>query len=329
MYKPFVNLLVVFGVAAGMPTDAVAKKQRKQDFANEPTPQLARKTQNQLRQHCSPDVKVSAKTWIWDDALLTARLSKTSDGTSLVTEFIDANNIHTKLPIASITKSMTAYLVLDAIKKGQLSPGQRIPVLPESLCLKDSEFAIKDLPKDIMQTGITVSDALTHILRLSSNPMAYNLAVAVAGSEEKFVERMNGKARSWGMADTHFMNSHGLPVGDRKSEHTTASDLLKMAERIIPDFDLFQTYSHAPLMVDDKPYAERKNKAKDYLRDLGAVYKTATISQCRSLYTIAEDGEDKIVSIQLCAKKDRLARVKEILEAVLGIKSAAAAATPQ
>jgi D-alanyl-D-alanine carboxypeptidase (penicillin-binding protein 5/6) len=314
-------LTLVFAVVAvASAPDAVAQKQRRHNFVAETPPSSKQNNYNYLRRHCLNEIKETPGHWTWDDALLIARFSKKEDGTSLKEKFLDAKNIDIRLPLASITKSMTAYLVFEAIKDKQLSLFQRIPVLPDSLCLGDSAFAIDKLPKNIMDSGITVSDALTHTLRLSSNPMAYNLAVAVAGSEAKFVERMNKTAKDWGMNDTHFMNPHGLPVGDRKGEHTTARDLLKMAEHIIPDFDLYQTYSHANLMVDTSPYYEKKNEIKEYLRNIGAVAKTGTINQCKSLFTIAEDGDDKIVSIQLCTKQNRMTQIKEIMKSVLGIR---------
>jgi hypothetical protein len=73
-------------------------------------------------------------------------------------------------------------------------------------------------------------------------------------------------------------------------------------------------------MVDTSPYYEKKNEIKEYLRNIGAVAKTGTINQCKSLFTIAEDGDDKIVSIQLCTKQNRMTQIKEIMKSVLGIR---------
>ena len=251
------------------------------------------------RKSCKDPVQEPARKWGWKTSRLTAEFVQSKDGTYESTILPGGLNVDEKVPLASITKLMTALVVLDAIERGKLSPHQMIKVSQESLCLGDSKFAVYGLPKNIRE--ISVANALTHTLKLSSNPMALNLAIAVAGSEAAFVELMNAKAKEWGMKNTRFNNPHGIPEGDRKSEYTTANDMLIMSQHILERFNIFKAYSHAAL----KPWIirEKQPPEKQQLTALGAVFKTGTIHECSSLLTVMEFGKGRIVDIELCGGK--------------------------
>ncbi len=245
----------------------------------------------------------------WKAAHLVANITENAE------RQIDEKNGDEKLPIASITKMMTAYLVIQDIHAGKLSPNDRIPVSKSSVSLPDSCFAIAPLPKDIQD--ISVEDALTHLIFLSSNPMAENLAVKFAGTQEEFVKKMNAQAKEWGMKDTHFVNVHGLPQGDRKSEHTTANDLLKMARHLLPYMEDYKYYEHRALEVDGKALHAKPIKSwKQTFIDLGVLFKTATISGCSSLMTMEPRENGALVTIQLCGenKKTLAQRVHQWME---------------
>jgi len=252
--------------------------------------------------HCTFDPPQPRKKWEWKTAHLTAHFIKTSGGVYQTDILAGASHIDERLPIASITKFMTALVIFDAIDNGKLKPQQLIDVMPDSYCLNYNNFATKFLQIGLKQ--IPVSDALTHTLKLSSNTMAVNLAIAVSGSVEKFVELMNEKAKQWGMKNTHFINPHGLPEGDRTSEYTTASDMLIMAERAMPKFKRLKEYSIAPLNYLRVPESEVPHHEHSEFYKLGAVYKTGTIDNCNSLLTVAEVGDHKIVDIQLCGRRE-------------------------
>jgi len=249
--------------------------------------------------HCSPKGSRSSLVWNWKSAHLVAQISHTDE------KRLDEKNADQKLPIASITKMMTAYLVIEKIKKGEMSPADRIKVSKESLCLPDSDFAVTPLPDNI--TDISVEDALTQLILLSSNPMADNLAVAVAGNKKKFVAQMNAQAKEWGMTSTHFVNAHGLPIGNRKSEHTTANDLLKMAQALMPMVDDYKHYESRPLEVDGKSLNKEIKPWKREFVESGILFKTATITGCHSLFTIDQQGQSALVTIQLCGQRGTLA----------------------
>ncbi|WFO51058.1 D-alanyl-D-alanine endopeptidase [Aeromonas veronii] len=119
-------------------------------------------------------------------------------------------------PIASLTKLMTALVVLDA--KQNLS--QTITVDKNDLDrVKHTHSRIR------MGTKVTRRDALHLALMSSENRMASALARHYPGGRSAFVRAMNNKARQLGMRNTHFYDSTGLSTRNV----STAQDLGKLA----------------------------------------------------------------------------------------------------
>jgi D-alanyl-D-alanine endopeptidase (penicillin-binding protein 7) len=126
-----------------------------------------------------------------------------------------AKNTDARMPIASITKLMTAMVVLDA----GLPLNEKIAISKEDVdSLKGTHSRLK--------VGVTLSRhlALQLALMSSENRAASALARAYPGGFPAFVAAMNRKAQSLGMIHTHFVDSTGL-----NSDNTsTAPDLVKM-----------------------------------------------------------------------------------------------------
>jgi len=126
-----------------------------------------------------------------------------------------AKNTDALMPIASITKLMTAMVVLDA----ELPLEEKISIGKEDMdSLKGTHSRLK--------VGTTLSRhlALQLALMSSENRAAAALARAYPGGFQAFVGAMNRKAASLGMAHTHFVDSTGL----NSNNASTAQDLVKM-----------------------------------------------------------------------------------------------------
>jgi D-alanyl-D-alanine carboxypeptidase (penicillin-binding protein 5/6) len=117
--------------------------------------------------------------------------------------------------MASITKIMTALVVLDRLKLTD-----KVTIVPQAAAVGESEAQLN--AGDVL----TVKDALSATLVKSANDAALALAIRAAGSEKKFVALMNAKARELGMAGTHFANAHGL---DEPGHYSTAEDIAVMS----------------------------------------------------------------------------------------------------
>ncbi len=125
---------------------------------------------------------------------------------------IAGKDYHRPLPPASTTKVLTAILALEKLDEAQsIVPTKQVLSIPAS---KLSLFPGKPYKAIDLIEGAMVE---------SANDAAYSLSVAVAGSEEKFAEMMNEKAREIGALDSHFENASGLYLpGHRTSAYDLA-----------------------------------------------------------------------------------------------------------
>jgi D-alanyl-D-alanine carboxypeptidase (penicillin-binding protein 5/6) len=126
-----------------------------------------------------------------------------------------ARNMHERRFPASTTKTMTALL---AIEKGDLDEVVTIGPNPP----KVGESSIYLQAGERMPLYGLVEAAMIR----SANDSCVAIAEAVGGSEKKFVDMMNARARQLGAKDTHFMNPHGL---HDPNHYTTAYDLALIA----------------------------------------------------------------------------------------------------
>lgn len=129
-----------------------------------------------------------------------------------------------RLPIASTTKLMTAYVALE-----ELPLGKRISAAPYTPTTAESLLELRPGER------ISVRDLLYGLILQSGNDAAYDLAIAAAGSEERFVREMNRYAAALGLSDTHYANPIGL---DEAGNYSSAYDLTALARRLmaIPAF---------------------------------------------------------------------------------------------
>ena len=133
---------------------------------------------------------------------------------------------------ASMAKVMTAYVVLDLLKKGELS--------------RETEFTVSEATWKkwngsnggstmFLSPGerISVDDLLKGLITVSGNDAAAVLAVGIDGSEENFVKRMNMMASKIGMQSSNFGTPNGWPDGGITK--VSAADLITLADRLIRD----------------------------------------------------------------------------------------------
>jgi serine-type D-Ala-D-Ala carboxypeptidase (penicillin-binding protein 5/6) len=109
------------------------------------------------------------------------------------------------LPIASLTKIMTALLTVERSHPND-------PVRITKAALNYSGSGVGLLPRG---KRVRLETLLNGLLIVSGNDAAIALAVHMAGTERRFVAMMNRRARDWGLDCTHFASSHGLEDGNR------------------------------------------------------------------------------------------------------------------
>jgi serine-type D-Ala-D-Ala carboxypeptidase (penicillin-binding protein 5/6) len=134
-----------------------------------------------------------------------------------------ARSARAELPIASITKVMTAMVVLSS---GDLNRKIRVTQAAVNYALDNSAGSAGLHAGDVLTAG----QLLQGLLLPSGADAAYLLARSYGPGWRKFVRKMNATAARLGMAHTHFANFDGLPWPTETSTYSTPRDLIVMGE---------------------------------------------------------------------------------------------------
>lgn len=130
-----------------------------------------------------------------------------------------------ELPMASITKIMTAMVALDS----GVPLDTVCTITEEELYWNSQEAGYKETDTP------TLLELFQAMLVYSGNDAALNVALNVSGTEEAFVNLMNQKAAELGMTHTHFANPHGL---EDEGHYSCVSDLVLMGRYAMEHYPL-------------------------------------------------------------------------------------------
>ena len=143
-------------------------------------------------------------------------------------EIIFRQNENARLPMASTTKIMTALVALES-----LPVDTKVKITSQSVGVEGSSIYLCE------GESLTLEQLLYALMLESANDAAVAIAIAVAGSVEAFSEKMNARASSLGLTDTHFANPHGL----YSEEHYTTAYELAIITRAALQNPLFREIS--------------------------------------------------------------------------------------
>ncbi len=144
-------------------------------------------------------------------------------------------NARERMEPASLTKLMTAYVVFNELKSGDVRLDEKVLVSEKAWRTGGSKMFIE------VNKQVSVEDLLQGMIIQSGNDASVALAEHVAGSEDAFASLMNNYAAALGMTDSHFVNSTGLP---HREHYTTAYDLALLTRALIHDFpEYYRWYS--------------------------------------------------------------------------------------
>ncbi|HEY3145088.1 MAG TPA: D-alanyl-D-alanine carboxypeptidase family protein [Dongiaceae bacterium] len=138
-----------------------------------------------------------------------------------------------RLHPASMSKLMTAYMLFDALKRGDVKLTDTFHVSQKAWSMQGSKMFV-DIDSDVK-----VEDLLRGMIIQSGNDACIVIAEGLAGSEEAFAERMNKKAKELGLNDSNFVNSTGWPD---PNHYMTAKDIATLSRHIIVDFPEYYKY---------------------------------------------------------------------------------------
>jgi D-alanyl-D-alanine carboxypeptidase (penicillin-binding protein 5/6) len=196
-----------------------------------------------------------------------------------------------KTSIASLTKIMTTLVALDHIddiKKSVIMKKEMFEGLTEA------NAAVVGLK---VGQKVTYEDLLYGMLIASGADATRGIAISLAGSEDKFVEWMNDKAKKLGLSGTHFANTTGL---DNSEHYSTANDVAKLLIIALKNKEfkkIFTTYSYTisdrsiPIYSTLYKTATKNGLDVDYIEGAKTGF---TIDAGRCLASIAYDKANDI-----------------------------------
>ena len=157
-----------------------------------------------------PPPEIAARAYVLMDA---------PSGTVLVDHLGDE-----RLPPASLTKMMTAYIATLEMQRGRIHPNDMVTISEKAWRTGGSKMFV-DVGKQI-----SVDDLFHGIIIQSGNDASVAMAEHIAGDETTFAALMNSEAQRLGMRNTHFMDATGLP---NPGHYSSARDMATLARAIV------------------------------------------------------------------------------------------------
>ena len=214
------------------------------------------KDRNRIVQFFLPLLRKSSLTWIVLAAALAILAPRVHAEALLLIEadsgkVLQAENATMPWYPASVTKLMTAYVTLKAVKDGRITLDTLLNVSPVAASQSPSKMGFRP------GTQVTVDNALKMMLVKSANDMAVVLAEGVGGSIDGFSAMMNQTAQRLGMTQTSYVNPNGLPAD---GQITSARDLAMLARAIIRDLPEYEYFVHIPSIRYGRRVTQNFNK---------------------------------------------------------------------
>lgn len=197
------------------------------------------------------------------------------------------------LLIASTTKLMTAYVVLHELRLDRM-----VRAAPYEAEYGESLLGLRPGQR------ISVRDLLYGLILRSGNDAAYDLALAAAGSESRFVAEMNRYAAALGLADTHYANPIGL---DQRGNYSSADDLATLTRHLLA-IPAFAKIADARSAVLRSVHPQRRiTTINELLRMAPWVTGVKTGHTFGALYVLVGSGQRggiKLISVAVGAPTD-------------------------
>ena len=218
-------------------------------------------------------------------------------------------------PVASMSKLMTEYIVLEQIKNGNIEWDDRVEISRSANDIDPRGVKLYISEGD----RLTIRDLFSAMVISSANNAAKALAEYIAGTEDEFAEIMNDKAQEIGLSDkTHFVNSTGLFNQDGTENVMTAEDVAVLASQLLKDFpeivettklQVYELEFDGTVLKNSNEMMDPNNRELYF--DLVDGLKTGFTEAAGYCFTgTAIEGEKRFISVVMGAK-DNEARFEE------------------
>ncbi len=157
---------------------------------------------------------------------------------------------------ASVTKLLTVYVALDAVKQGRLTMDTPLTMSMRAARMAPSKMGFEP------GTEVTLDNALKMLMVKSPNDVAVMVAESISGSVEDFADEMNATARRLGMQESHFVNPNGL---HDPNHYSSARDMAVVARALLTDFpDQAALFNIPSMQLDDSIIANHNGLLGHY-----------------------------------------------------------------
>ena len=197
---------------------------------------------------------------------------------------------------ASLTKLMTAFLVFEKLRTGQLKLDQKVAVSSLANSQPPSKIGVK--PGGM----VTIDFALQSLLVHSANDMAVVLAEAAGGTVSNFSRAMNHAAALHGMTGTHFVNPNGL---FEPRQISTARDIAILAAALLREYPEHAHYFSQPYVAVGKRKLPNRNSLIRLMPESDGMKTGFVCNSGFNLVASATRGGRKLVAIVLGAQSGK------------------------
>lgn len=161
------------------------------------------------------------------------------------TEIYKANE-NKRLPIASMTKIMLLNLVFENLESGKISLNDKVMVSKTASSMGGSQVFLQADKEYLLE------DLVKSVIVASANDASVALAELLFGSEQVATDKMNEKAREWGLTNTLFSNCTGLP---KATQYSSAKDVAIMLKNLLK-YDGY--YKYSTIWLDELTHPDGK-----------------------------------------------------------------------
>ena len=213
-----------------------------------------------------------------------------------------AQNADRLIQPASLSKILALYLIDEDLQQGRIKLSDLVTISSRAVKTRGSKM--------LYEAGAQVSleDLIKGMAIHSANDCTVAIAEYSAGSVEKFVVRMNAKARELGMKQSHFVNHHGLPDSHQRS---TAWEIFVLSREYLRHFpDSLSIHSMLSFTYHDMILRNRNDLLRDY-PDVDGLKTGYVRAAGFHLVATAKRGDRRLIAVVLGAK-NRQVRSKQM-----------------
>ena len=197
-------------------------------------------------------------------------------------------NADMSIPPASLTKVMSMFLTLDAVRAKRLTLDEKIRTTPAASKVGGSSMHLRNGER------VAVRQLLTGSAVASGNDAITALALRVGGNQRQFVRAMNQKASSLGLKRTEFKNPTGLPAAGQR---TTPRDMATLARAYLRAHPSAQSFHSTRVFRHRNRQMSNTNSLLGSVRGVNGLKTGWTVASGYNLIVTAQRGGTRLIAV--------------------------------